>query len=144
MGRLIGQARRRIKQAVGRRVSPHGLSPQQFWVLVNLYEGDEPSLSALCERLRMDPPTASRVVAVLARRRLLSPMADPKDRRRTRLRLTRQGRELAQRLRPLAVEVRAAVERDLTPAEALELRRLLRKVIASVERYDAGLEGVAV
>jgi hypothetical protein len=43
LGRLIGAARRRLKQTVGRRVSRYGLSSQQFWVLVHLDDTDEPA-----------------------------------------------------------------------------------------------------
>jgi hypothetical protein len=44
-------------------------------------------------------------------------------------------------LQPLAAEIRGAVERDLDRAEAAELRRLLNKVIQSIDRYH--LEGAA-
>jgi DNA-binding MarR family transcriptional regulator len=140
LGRLIAVARRRLKQAVGRRVAGHGLSSQQFWVLVFLFEEDAPALCRVSDALRMDAPTASRIVAALTRRSLVRAKADPSDRRRARLELTREGRALARTLHPLAQEFRAAVERDLSRREALELRRLLEKVIAGLDRYEA--EGV--
>jgi DNA-binding MarR family transcriptional regulator len=137
LGRLIAVARRRLKQTVGRRVSGHGLSSQQFWVLVYLREEDGPALRDVCDGLRMDAPTASRIVAALTRRGLVRATADPADRRRARLKLTTEGRALARSLHPLAQEFRAAVERDLSRREALELRRLLEKVIAGIDRYEA-------
>ncbi len=137
LGRLIAVARRRLKQTVGRRVAGHGLSAQQFWVLVHLDEADEPALCVVCDALRIDAPTASRIVAALSRRGLVRAGEDPADRRRARLKLTAGGRALARELQPLAAEFRAAVERDLSRREALELRRLLKKVIAGLDRYDA-------
>jgi len=137
LGRLIGLARRRLKQAVGRRVAPHGLSSQQFWVLVFLAEEDQPPLCNVCDALRMDAPTASRIVSALARRGLVRSVEDPADRRRARLALTPEGRALARELQPLATEFRLAVERDLSRRESLELRRLLNKVIAGLDRYDS-------
>jgi DNA-binding MarR family transcriptional regulator len=80
-------------------------------------------------------------VAALARRGLVRPAEDPSDRRRNRLRLTAEGRALARELRPLAGELRGAVERELSRSEADELRRLLTKVITGLERYE--LEGAA-
>jgi len=62
---------------------------------------------------------------------------DPDDRRRTRLHLTTRGKALARELEPLAVEFRGVVERDLDRDERVELRRLLHKVIASLDRYHA-------
>ena len=129
LARLIGLARRRLKQAVGARVAGYGLSPQQFWVMVFLDQADGPTLTQLCERLRADAPTASRIVSALTRRGLVKPLRDAGDRRRTFLKLTPAGRRLAAELQPLALEVRGAVERDLDRAEAVELRRLLNKVI---------------
>ena len=137
LARMIGLARRRLKQAVGRRVTRYRLSPQQFWVLVYLATADGPPLLALCERMRMDAPTASRIVSALVRRGLVSMKRDPADRRRGRLSLTARGRTLAGELLPLAGEFRGVVERDLTRPENQELRRLLTKVIDSLDRYYA-------
>jgi DNA-binding MarR family transcriptional regulator len=141
LARLIAVARRRLKQTVGNRVSGHGLSAQQFWVLVHLDAEDGPPLRRVCEALRIDAPTASRIVGALSRRGLVRPAVDPADRRRTRLRLTAAGRALARELQPLAGEFRGAVERELSRAEARELRRLLNKVITGLDRYAA--EGAA-
>lgn len=136
LGRLIGLARRRLKQAVGRRVSPYGLSSQQFWVLVHLDRADAPALSEVCDALRIDAPTASRIVGALTRRGFVRAVPDPADRRRARLRLTAGGRAMARELQTLAAHFRAAVERDLTRRESAELRRLLNKVITGLDRYD--------
>lgn len=136
LARLIVVARRRFKQAVLRRVGEYGLSSQQFWVLIYLDAEDGPPLCDVCHSLRMDAPTASRVVAALTRRGLVRPAEDPEDRRRNRLRLTAEGRALARTLRPMAEDLRGAVERELSRAEAEELRRLLTKVITGLERYD--------
>ena len=143
VGRLIGVARRRIKQVVGRRLRDHRLSPQQFWVLVNLGESPDISLSELAERLHMDDPTASRIVGALTVRRLARVQPHPTDRRRRRLGLTPAGAALARRVAPIALEVRRAVEAGLTPRERDNLRSLLRRVIENVERLDPGLEAAA-
>jgi len=45
IGLLIAAARRRMKRALQDRVAPHGLTPQQFWVLVNIDEAEGPSLA---------------------------------------------------------------------------------------------------
>ena len=137
LARLIGLARRRLKQATGARVARYGLSPQQFWVMVFLDDADGPTLTQLCERIRADAPTASRIVSALTRRGLVKPLRDVRDRRRTLLKLTPAGRRLAASLQPIAREVRGVVERDLDRSEAAELRRLLNKVIDSLDRYHA-------
>ncbi len=140
IGLLIGITRRRIKQAVGRRVRPHGLSPQQFWLLVAVVEHEGQSLRELAERLRMDQPTTSRIVTTLVRKKLVREDADPRDRRRSLLRLSGPGRGLATELHPLAIEVRAAIRQGLSAAEERALRQGLGKIIGNMERFERRAE----
>jgi DNA-binding MarR family transcriptional regulator len=136
-----------IKLAVGRRLQKHGLSPQRFWILVNLQEAPGLSLRGLSARLRIDEPTASRMVAALVRQGLVRMEAHPEDRRRRRLALTREGDTLARRVRPIADEVRRAAEAGFSADEKETLRRLLQRVmwnVASLEakRKDKGAGGL--
>lgn len=133
IGLLIAAARRGIKQAIGSRLHGSGLSPQQFWLLTAIAEHPGLSLTALCTRRRMDPPTASRVVAALAAKRLLVVGDDGADRRRCRLELTGKGRTLAERLRPLLEEQRRTLVRGMSPAEQEALRGLLRRAIENLD-----------
>jgi MarR family transcriptional regulator, organic hydroperoxide resistance regulator len=136
LARLIGAARRAIKLAVGRRLQKHGLSPQRFWILVNLQEAPGLSLRGLAARLRIDEPTASRMVAALVRQGLIRMEESPADRRRRHLALTREGESVAKRVRPIAEEVRRAAEAGMSAEEKDTLRRLLQRVmwnIASLE-----------
>jgi DNA-binding MarR family transcriptional regulator len=138
LARVIGATRRRIHQAVIRRLRAHGLHPQRFWVLVNVLERPGASLRELARRLRMDEPTASRIVASLVRRRLLRVRPDADDRRRHQLELTAEGLALARRLAPIATEVRQAVEAGFTDEEKATLRRLLARVVENMVFLEAG------
>ena len=132
LSRAIGATRRRIHQAVTRRLRVHRLNPQRFWVLVNLMETPGCSLRELTRRLQMDEPTASRIVASLSRRRLVSTRHDAVDRRRRHLELTPEGQRLARTVAPIATEVRGAVEAGFSDEEKDTLRRLLRRVVDNV------------
>jgi MarR family transcriptional regulator, organic hydroperoxide resistance regulator len=138
VGLLIAAARRRMKRAVQERVAPHGLTVQQFWVLVNIDEADHPSLGEIAGRLRMDAPAASRAVTQLLRRKLVKAEGDRGDRRRLRLRLTAQGRGKIVVLRVLAAELRSAAVHGLSRGEEETLRELLRKIIANLDALVAG------
>ena len=122
-----------MKRAVQERVAPHGLTAQQFWVLVNIDEADGPSLGQIAARLRLDAPTASRAVTQLLRRKLVKAEGDRGDRRRLRLWLTPGGRKRIGTLRVLAAELRTAAVHGLTREEEETLRTLLRKLIAGLE-----------
>ena len=141
IGLLVAVVRRRMKQTVGALVREFDLSPQQFWMLVAIARDEGSSLGEVAERLRMDAPTACRVVATLVRRKLVHSGADPADRRRSRVVLTPSGRATADRLLPIAGEVRAAVEAGLTAAERAALVAGLQKVIANLDAYRVGRAG---
>lgn len=142
-GLLIAIARRRIKQAVLSLAAPHGLSTQQFWVVVHLHERDGLSQRDLGRRMDVDAPTVSRVLAALIRRRLVRTEEDPEDRRRSQLHLTPAGRELARALAGSAAEIRRNVVAGMSAAEVDALRVGLRKVIDNMERLPSRSQGVS-
>lgn len=137
IGLLIAAVRRRIKQAVGSRVRRYELTTQQFWILVAIYEHPGLSLGELAAHIRMDTPTASRVVFTLIQRKLVEARGDATDRRRARLHLRPAGAALAGEVHELARNVRAAVVQGLSAAEQAVLRQALRKVIANMDRLQS-------
>src|SRR6266542_614150 len=82
VGMLVAAVRRRMRQVLHAAAALHRLSPQQFWMLLAVHDGEPLSLGAVADHLRMDRPTASRVVGSLTRRRLVRQADDPSDRRR--------------------------------------------------------------
>jgi DNA-binding MarR family transcriptional regulator len=142
IGLLIGAMRRRIKQVTATVAKEHRLSPQQFWILIAVARGEgRQSLRQLAEERRMDVPTACRVVDALVKRGLVRSEADPGDRRRTRLALTRPGELLAGKLLSVADGIRATVEGPLSPKEREAVVAGLRKMLSNLDRQVA--EGAA-
>src|SRR5919201_921126 len=136
IGLLIGAARRRITQALGSCVRRYHLTPRQFWILVALYERPGVSLRELAAHLRMDDPTASRVIFTLMNRKLVQVREDAEDRRRSRLHLGPPGAALGKELYELAAAVREATVRGLSVSERKALQASLRKVIANMDRFQ--------
>jgi DNA-binding MarR family transcriptional regulator len=141
IGLLIAAARRRIKQAVGSRVRRYDLTTQQFWALVAIYEHPGFSLGELAAQIRMDTPTASRMVFALMNRNLVEVRDDAADRRRARLHLKPAGAALAKDLHGLATATRATVVHGLSTTEQMALRISLRKIIANMDRLQDGGAG---
>lgn len=138
IGFLIAAARRRINQALGGRLRRYRLTPRQFWILIAVHEHPGFSLTEIVAHLRMDYPTASRVVFALRRRRLVAVREDPKDRRRSRLYLGPVGATLAAELHEIAVSIRGAVTQGLSGSEREALRALLGTIIANMDRFHDG------
>ncbi len=141
IGILIGAVRRRIKQVVAAQVRHHGLTPQQFLVMVAVHERGGGSLGEIASHIRMDQPTASRIVTALMKRSLVRIDEDPGDRRRARIFLTPGGKTLAKELHTVAKEIRAASEAGFDAEERDALRSLLHAVIANIDRYERERRG---
>lgn len=137
VGLLLAAVRRRIRQVVRAEAVSHRLSPQQFWSLVGIDEAGPISLGALAGRLRMDQPTASRVVASLTRRHLVRLGEDPADRRRLLIETTADGAELAGKLRPVARDLRLSIIDGFSVAELAALRGALLKIVGNLDRFEA-------
>ncbi len=137
LGLLLATLRRRLRQVVQAKARGHRLSPQQFWALVGIREAAPLSLRELSELLRIDQPTASRVVASLTRRRLVRMAEDPSDRRRLVLEPTGEGAALADRVRPLARDLRTALVAGFSDAEVAALRGALHRILDNLDRLEA-------
>ncbi len=141
LGFLIARTDRRIRQWVSAKISALSLSAPQFWLLVHICKREGGSLGGLAQQARVDEGTASRVVFALVRRGLVRSEVDPADRRRSRLLLTQEGRQLADGLLTVSEEIRSAVEGALTFAEREAVASSLQKVVARLDSIGAGLEG---
>jgi DNA-binding MarR family transcriptional regulator len=136
IGLLLASVRKRQRQAVEMRVRDLRLSTQQFWLLVALCERQGASLADILAALPMDQPTASRVVAAVCRRKLVTIQNDPKDRRRRLMRLTPKGREFAERCLTVAAQVRGAIVDRFSPDEIATLRGWLRRIVENLDELD--------
>jgi DNA-binding MarR family transcriptional regulator len=144
LGLLIVAARHSIRQAIYARARRHRLTVQQFWALHALRQ--EPGLTQgeLGQRVHLDAPAASRLVAELAKRKLIDVRPDRDDRRRLRLYLGERGLPLAEKLQAIADEYGQAVTRGIPEPELSALRAGLRKVIDNLAAFAAaGDEGAA-
>ena len=137
VGTLLAAVRRRIRQVVRAEAGGHRLSPQQFWTLIGIDEAGPLSLGSLADRLRMDQPTSSRVVASLTKRRLVRMAEDPGDRRRLLIDTTPEGAQLAARVRPVARDLRDALVAGFSSAELAAFRGALQKIVGNLDRFEA-------
>ena len=133
LGLLLARISRHQRQAVALAARRFDLTNQQFWVLVRIVEHAPLTVGKLAEHLHVDQTTASRVVWGLVERNFVENRTDPKDRRRVQLVLTPGGERLSRKLMPVAAEFRAAIERGLTPREVVVMRKLLNKILASLQ-----------
>jgi DNA-binding MarR family transcriptional regulator len=98
------------------------VTPEQWLVLVRLWERDERSQRELAEAIGRDAPTTSRIIDAMERAKLVSRAADPDDARGKRVRLTAKARGLRQALVPVVKKMVAKMEHGV-PEKDLEVTR---------------------
>jgi DNA-binding MarR family transcriptional regulator len=110
-----------------RVIDESGLTFSQMKVLVQLDSPDEDTrtVTALSDELGISPASASRAADGLVRKKLLTRVEDPDDRRVRRLALTARGRELADRI----ISARLAGLEDFTASLGSDERRKLEAAL---------------
>ena len=103
--RLLPMALLRAREASMRLFRPmladHGVTEQQWRVLRALASATTPmDVTALTETTFLLGPSLTRILANLQTRRLIDREADPSDRRRQLITLTRQGHDLIDKIGP--------------------------------------------
>ena len=87
------KAARRVSQIYDQELEPYGLTITQYGLLGHLKLYDGIGVSALADKLVMDPTTLTRNLRPLERQGFVTLTQDPKDRRNRNLSLTAAGRE---------------------------------------------------
>jgi DNA-binding MarR family transcriptional regulator len=98
-----------------------GEGPARLSALSVLVFGGVKTLGELAAAEQVKPPTMSRIVAGMARSRLVEIMADPGDARRKRIRATPKGTRLLQKGRRLRIAALAAHLDSLDPEQLPQL-----------------------
>src|SRR5438128_11889279 len=99
---MLNNAARLTQRRFSTKLTPHGITPPQWGVLVALWEQDGLSLSELAQRSFFDGPTMTGIVDRLENSGLVERRRDSQDRRVISVYLTDAGRELRNVLPPLA------------------------------------------
>ncbi|MFI1995979.1 MarR family winged helix-turn-helix transcriptional regulator [Actinoplanes sp. NPDC020271] len=119
---------RRMREQTRREMEPWGIAPSQGRALSVLLTGGPMRLSALAERLRIAPRSATEVVDDLQDRGLVERHPDPADRRATLVALTDHGRATGTSIKSARAAAGERVFASLDPTDRATLSRILRKL----------------
>jgi DNA-binding MarR family transcriptional regulator len=133
LGYQVNHLARLLAHALGARIAPLGVVPGQFAPLLALYEQDDLTQRELVERVRIEQATMANTLQRMQRDGLVRCVPDPADRRRTRVLLTRQARELQADLVSAARAVNAAATRGLSDQEVADFQRITATLIGNLE-----------
>jgi DNA-binding MarR family transcriptional regulator len=110
-----------------------GVGPAQLSALSVLVFAGPKTLGALAAAEQVKPPTMSRIVAGLKRRRLVEVTRDPHDTRRTHIRSTPKGTRLLQQARLRRIESLAGILTILTSGDLAKLNQAVEILQAVLE-----------
>lgn len=125
-GDLLMAVAHALRRRHGSALQEWDLAPGQTRALGAVAELGPARLSALAERLRIAPRSATEVVDALEHRGLVVRGADPADRRATTVSLTPEGRGLLGVVQQARRTASAAFLADLSAADRREFDRILR------------------
>lgn len=119
-----------------RTIADHDLRVGQEMLLLHLWEADGCTQSQLVERLRVEPPTVTKMLQRMEAEGIVERRSDSEDARVSRVFLTPRGRALEQAVTDewLAIDARATA--GMTAEERMLLRRLLVQMRQNLCRHD--------
>ncbi|MDD1967958.1 MarR family winged helix-turn-helix transcriptional regulator [Pseudomonas sp. NPDC090203] len=131
LGMLIGRADLLKNRILDKHLEPHGLTAQQFKVLVivALYDAETPA--DLCRALCLDSGSMTRMLDRLEQKDLLVRTRSEADRRQVRLVLTDSGKEIADLLSEIGAKAMNEMVGVLEDSELAMLEKLLTKVLVA-------------
>lgn len=109
------------------------VTPEQWAVLIRLWERDRRPQSELSDATFRDRPTMSRILDGMEERGLLERHVDPDDSRVRIVRLTRKGKALQPKLVPVAQDIVERMVHGIDERALSTTRETLRRMFANLE-----------
>ena len=126
----LRQATRRVTQLYDHALAPLGLRATQYALLLEVERRGPITLIPLADALIMDRATLGHNIRPLEAEGYLA-LSVGRDRRSREVSLTRSGRKILARAKPLWRRAQAIFEAEIGADEAAGLQTLLRRVAAS-------------
>ena len=109
------------------------ITPEQWTVLLFLWEKDGVTQQELCNATFKDKPSMTRLIDNMERQHLVVRIADKRDRRTNLIHLTKTGRELEGKARFIANKTLKEALQGLTLEELKVSQDVLRKVFTNIK-----------
>lgn len=130
LGFIIYRTALALKSALQRCFKENGyeITGEQWAIIRHLWEEEALSQREIAEKTSKDKPNITRMLDALEKKRLIFRQSDPRDRRKYCIYLTKEGKQLYERLLPLTQNLRQRVTQNLAPEEIDLAKEILNKV----------------
>lgn len=109
------------------------ISPEQWTVLLFLWEKDGVTQQELCNATFKDKPSMTRLIDNMERQHLVVRISDKKDRRTNLIHLTKTGREIEEKTRAIANQTLREALHGVNVEELKIIQEVLRKVFTNTK-----------
>ena len=132
---LNGKVSAAINRKLSRNFRQNGMeiTPEQWTVLIFLWEKDGVTQQELCNATFKDKPSMTRLIDNMERQHLVVRISDKKDRRTNLIHLTKDGRQLEELARQAANQALVEALKGVTQEELNIGQDLLRKIFANTK-----------
>ena len=130
LGLMIYRTALALKSALQRCFKENGfeITAEQWVIMRHLWEEEGLSQREIGEKAAKDKPNITRMLDALEKKRLIFRQPDPRDRRKFCVYLTKEGKQLHERLLPLSQTLREQVTRSLSRPEIDRTKETLSKI----------------
>ena len=137
LGFIIYRTALALKAALHRsfKENGHQITPEQWGILRHLWEEEGLSQREIGEKASKDTPNITRMLDALEKKRIIFRQPDPRDRRKFCIYLTKEGKQVYERLLPLAQNLREKVTQNLAPQEIELLENTLKKISQNINSF---------
>ena len=132
---LNGKVSAAINRKLIRNFRTNGIeiTPEQWTVLLYLWEKDGVTQQELCNATFKDKPSMTRLIDNMERQQLVIRTSDKKDRRINKIHLTQAGKNLEEKARFIANKTLKEALQGLTLEELKISQEVLRKILNNTQ-----------
>lgn len=109
------------------------ISPEQWTILIFLWEKDGVTQQELCNATFKDKPSMTRLIDNMERQHLVVRISDKKDRRTNLIHLTKTGKEIEEKTRRIANQTLREALEGVTIEELEVSQKVLRKIFMNTK-----------
>lgn len=133
---LLNRAGVRMGETFTKAVEPYGISLSMYRVLAALRERGDRALGDLAEVTSIEVSTLSRLVGAMVGKGLVSRRRMDQNSRTVEINLTASGRDLVERLVPIAMHIERIGLEGVDASEIVGLKTSLARIHDNLDRLD--------
>lgn len=108
------------------------MTQEQYFILLKLWQKDGPYQAELAHDVLGDAPNITRMLDVMARKKMIERRPDPRDRRKFRIYLGREGKRIRNLYHEQVYRSRRSDYRGLEDRDLRELKRILEAIETNI------------